>query len=495
MPQYFLQKKCFLSCKAEGLPLLLLLILFYSNMKKISLLLFLFSILLSCSKDDEVYISQEVDANEQFSGGETTTFDFSQNAFSLQAPNLNTQNGLDFFVGNSLFNQNWVTAPASTTARDGLGPLFNAHSCSGCHGDDGRGRPPLYTGELDHGLLLRLSVFGENSNGGTVNDLNYGGQIQDQSILNIDTEAAFEITYQDITGQYVDGTSYTLQKPIYHITNLMYGPIANDINVSPRVANQMIGLGLLEAIGENTLLSFSDENDSNNDGISGRPNYVWDIASNSTRIGRFGWKANQPNLRQQVAGAFNGDMGITSTLFPNENCPPGVDCNTLPNGGAPEIPDNNLSHVTLYSSTLGVPARRNWDEISILEGKALFNQINCNSCHIPKITTGIHQTINALSNQIIRPYTDLLLHDMGDELSDNREDFLATGNEWRTPPLWGIGLIETVNGHTRLLHDGRARNIEEAILWHGGEAENSKLAYKNLNVINREKIIAFLNTL
>ncbi len=474
---------------------MLLLILFYTNMKKILPILFLLSILHSCSKDDEVYIPQEIDANEQFSGGETTTFDFSQNAFSLQAPNLNTQEGLDFFVGNSLFNQNWVTAPASTTARDGLGPLFNAHSCSGCHGDDGRGRPPLYAGELDHGLLLRVSIFGTNANGGTVNDPNYGGQIQDQSILNIDTEAAFNITYQEITVQYADGTSYTLQKPIYHITNLMYGPIANEINVSPRVANQMIGLGLLEALDENTLLNFSDENDSNNDGISGRPNYVWDIASSSTKIGRFGWKANEPNLRQQVAGAFNGDMGITSTLFPNENCPPGVDCNTLPNGGSPEIPDNNLNHVTLYSSTLGVPARRDWDEVAIQEGKALFNQINCNSCHIPKMVTGNHSTIDALSNQTIRPYTDLLLHDMGDELSDNREDFLATGNEWRTPPLWGIGLIETVNGHTNLLHDGRARNMEEAILWHGGEAENSKLAFKNLDAINREKVIAFLNTL
>lgn len=481
--------------KAEEFAPLLLLILFYSNMKNIFSIVLLISTLLSCSKDDETYIPQEIDPNEQFSGGETTTFDFSQNAFSIQATNLNNQEGLDFFVGNSLFNQNWVTAPASTTARDGLGPLFNAHSCSGCHGDDGRGRPPLYTGEVDHGLLLRLSIFGTNANGGSLNEPNYGGQLQDQSILTIDTEAAFEISYQEIVGQYADGTSYTLQKPIYHITNLMYGPIANNINISPRVANQMIGLGLLEAIDENTLLNFSDENDSNSDGISGRPNYVWDVENNSTKIGRFGWKANQPNLRQQVAAAFNGDIGITSTLFPLENCPPGVDCNTLPNGGSPEIPDNNLNHVTLYSSTLGVPARRNWDEIEIQEGKALFNQINCNSCHIPQIVTGNHPTIDALSNQIIRPYTDLLLHDMGDELSDNSTDFLATGNEWRTPPLWGIGLIETVNGHTRLLHDGRARNMEEAILWHGGEAENSKIAFKNLDAINREKVIAFLNTL
>lgn len=463
-------------------------------MKNTITTLLLAAIALSCSNDDN-YISQNLDANEQFSGGETTTFDFSSNAFSLQAPNINTEQGLNFFVGNSLFNQNWVSAPASTTARDGLGPLFNARSCSGCHGDDGRGRPPYSTSELSHGLLLRLSINGVSTNGGTVNDSNYGGQLQDQSIQNIDTEAGFEITYQDINGQYTDGTPYTLQKPIYHITDLMYGPISNDINISPRVANQMIGLGLLEAIDEATILSFSDESDSNNDGISGRPNYVWDVATNSTVLGRFGWKANQPNLQQQVAGAFSGDIGITSSLFPNENCPPGVDCNNLPNGGEPEITDENLSHVTLYSSTLGVPARRNWNDENVQEGKALFNQINCNSCHIPEITTGVHPTIDALSNQTIRPYTDMLLHDMGDDLSDNRADFLATGNEWRTPPLWGIGLIETVNGHTRLLHDGRARNIEEAILWHGGEASASKLAFTQLNSVEREKIIAFLNTL
>lgn len=464
-------------------------------MKKIFFTIIFTSIIISCSNDDEAYISQQLDVNEQFSGGETTIFDFSSNAFSLQAPNISTAQGLDFFVGNSLFNQNWVTAPASTTARDGLGPLFNARSCSGCHGDDGRGRPPLYTGELDHGLLLRLSLNGTTSNGGTVNDANYGGQLQDQSISTIDTEAAFEITYQNIDGAYADGTLYSLQKPIYHITNLMYGPIDNDVNVSPRVANQMIGLGLLEAIDEATLLEFSDEFDSDNNGISGRPNYVWDVESNTTQIGRFGWKANQPNLRQQVAGAFNGDMGITSTLFPDENCPPGIDCSTLPDGGTPEISDENLNHVTLYSSILAVPARRNWNDIDVQEGRDVFNQINCNACHIPKIVTGNHPSIDAVSNQTIRPFTDMLLHDMGDNLSDNRADFLATGNEWRTPPLWGIGLIETVNGHTRLLHDGRARNIEEAILWHGGEAENSKLAFTNLNATKREKLILFLNTL
>jgi CxxC motif-containing protein (DUF1111 family) len=463
-------------------------------MKKTILITLVAIIILSCSKDDG-YVSQNLNSNEQFSGGETTTFDFSSNAFSLQAPNISTSQGLDFFIGNSLFNQNWVTAPASTTARDGLGPLFNARSCSGCHGDDGRGRPPYNVNELSHGLLLRLSINGSTSNGGTVNDVNYGGQLQDQSIQNIDTEAAFEITYQDINGQYADGTSYTLQKPIYHITDLMYGSISDDINISPRVANQMIGLGLLEAIDETTILGFSDELDSDNDGISGRPNYVWDVATSSTVLGRFGWKANQPNLQQQVAGAFSGDIGITSTLFPEENCPPGVDCDHLPNGGSPEITDENLSHVTLYSSILGVPARRNWDASEVQEGKALFNQINCNSCHIAEITTGIHPTIDALSNQTIRPYTDMLLHDMGDSLSDNRTDFLAAGNEWRTPPLWGIGLIETVNGHTRLLHDGRARNIEEAILWHSGEAAVSKLAFTQLNSIEREKIITFLNTL
>jgi CxxC motif-containing protein (DUF1111 family) len=457
-------------------------------------LLLLTTFLVSCSNEEQTYTPFIAEENEAFSGGETTIFDVSVNAFGFQAPNLVGDNSLFFFTGNSLFNQNWVTAPASTTARDGLGPFFNARACSTCHFRDGRGRAPEFDGETSHGLLLRLSIPETDLNGGNKPDPIYGGQLQDQSVQNTTTEASFTISYSDKVINYSDGTSVTLRNPEYIINDLAYGNLASNLQVSPRVAQQMVGLGLLEAVTENTLLSFADEFDTDNDGVSGRPNYVWNIETQSTTIGRFGWKANQPTIKQQISAAFAGDLGITSTLFPDENCPEGVDCSSFVNGGSPEISDENIGKVTLYSSTLAVPGRRDYDEINILEGKKLFIDSKCTSCHIAKMRTGSHE-IPALENQTIRPYTDLLLHDMGTDLADNTPDFKATGTEWRTPPLWGIGLIETVNSHTNLLHDGRARTIEEAILWHGGEAEKSKNIFVNLTSEERTKIIDFIKTL
>lgn len=453
---------------------------------------------ISCKKDwdDDIeyeYIKLQAEADEQMSGGETTRFIHSAEAFEFSAPNITLDEKLDFFVGNSLFEKNWVTAPASTTARDGLGPLFNSRSCAGCHFKDGRGRPPKSDKEFGTGMLLRLSI-GNNPITGPIPDPNYGGQLQDRSILGVPTEATFRITYEYIDGKYPDGTSYQLRKPTFHVENLTQGLLKATF-ISPRIANQMVGLGLLEAIPESTLLENSDENDENNDGISGRPNYVWDIVENKTALGRFGWKANQPNIKQQVAAAFSGDMGLTTSIFPEENIPPSHKNIPIPNGGSPEVDDVALNDVTLYSSVLAVPSRRNWKAQDILEGKQLFSKINCSACHIPKFTTGDTHPIKALRNQTIRPYTDLLLHDMGEGLSDNSPDFLATGDEWRTPPLWGVGLIEIVNKHQLLLHDGRARGVEEAILWHGGEAEKSKQKFMELRKEERNKIIAFINTL
>lgn len=464
-------------------------------MKKISFsyILLLFFFIFGCSKDG-IYIPLVAEENEELSGGQTTVFNEGVNAFGIQASNLKGDNALFFFTGNSLFNQNWVTAPASTTARDGLGPFFNARACSTCHFRDGRGRAPEVMGEINHGLLLRLSIPGTLPNGVSNPEPIYGGQLQDQSIQNATTEGTFDVIYTEKTVTYPDGETVNLRVPQYEIKNLAYGNLALNTQISPRVAQHMVGLGLLEAIPENTLLSNADENDANNDGISGKPNYVWNIEKQSLTLGRFGWKANQPTVKQQVASAFAGDIGITSSLFPDANCPDGVDCDQFPNGGTPEISDENLNKVSLYSSTLGVPARRNYEDFSVLEGKKLFNDIQCASCHIPKMETGSHP-IPALANQTIRAYTDLLLHDMGADLADNAPDFQASGNEWRTPPLWGIGLIETVNGHTNLLHDGRARNFEEAIVWHGGEAEASKVAFMNLQKSEREKVIEFLKSL
>lgn len=451
-------------------------------------------LLQSCSDNDESYVPLIAEEGEQFSGGDATVFNSSEEAFGFFIPALTFQERSDFGVGNSFFRQNWVSSPASTTARDGLGPFFNAHSCSSCHFKDGRGRPPLFPGEDRAGLLLRLTIGGQDANGFSLPDPIYGGQLQDHAILGQTAKGQYTISYQPIIETMQDGTVVTLQKPIYTITNLGYGPLAN-IYISPRIANQMVGLGLLESIPESTLLGFADENDTDADGISGRPNYVYDFVSKSIKMGRFGWKANQPNVRQQVASALAGDMGITSSLFPNESGPFGVDLTIIPNGGEPEITDNNLNKMVLYSSTLAVPARRNYNDENVLKGKKTFENIQCTSCHIPKIQTGNTHAITILRNQTIRPYTDLLLHDMGADLADNAVDFKASGSEWRTPPLWGIGLLQIVNGHTNLMHDGRAKNVEEAILWHGGEGQKAKDKYKKLSVTERQDLLAFINSL
>ena len=258
----------------------------------------------------------------------------------------------------------------------------------------------------------------------------------------------------------------------------------------------MIGLGLLEAITEEDILAGADPDDADGDGISGRPNMVWDRAQQRSVLGRFGWKAGQPNLNQQNAEAFANDMGLTSSLIPHDNCTTAqTDCLAAPHGGEPEVSDNILASVLFYSRNLGVPARRDVDSPDVLKGKSLFHQAGCQKCHTPSFTTSADAAEPELASQLIRPYTDLLLHDMGDGLADGREEFLANGREWRTAPLWGIGLTQTVNGHTQFLHDGRARNLLEAILWHGGEAEAAKQQVLRFDSDERAALLAFLNSL
>ncbi len=432
----------------------------------------------------------------ELSGGQATVFDTTRNAFSHPVPGLEREQELLFFVGNSFFNQNWVTAPASTTARDGLGPLFNSRSCAGCHFLDGRGRLPTDPADSPTGFLIRLSVPGSDLSGAPQPEPVYGGQFQNHAVLGVVPEGQVTITYTEITGTFADGTPYTLRKPHYTLTDLGYGALHPETLLSPRVANQMIGLGLLEAVPEETILALADPADRNGDGISGRPNYVWDAFNGRMAVGRFGWKANQPHLLQQVASAFNGDIGITSSLRPAASCTAAqADCLKTPSGGEPELSDEDLLKVVLYSSALAVPARRNWAEPNVLRGQQLFTEIGCARCHAAQLQTGVHPTIPALSHQTISPYTDLLLHDMGPELADGRPDFAATGSEWRTPPLWGIGLFGTVNGHTTYLHDGRAGNLLEAVLWHGGEAEASKQRVLELTQAERDALIAFLESL
>lgn len=470
--------------------------LYIMNKNIVACLLLISALCASCSNENESgYVPLTAEEGEQYSGGTTTVLNATEEAFGFASATLTASESTDFGVGNSFFRQSWVSAPSSTTARDGLGPFYNAVSCSACHFKDGRGRPPAFDGELGKGLLLRFSTPGSDAFGGALADGIYGHQLQDNAILGSTIKGQVGITYQNFTEILADGTTVELQKPVYHINNLGYGPLAANVMVSPRVASQMVGLGLLEAVPQSTWLGFADENDANGDGISGRANYVYDIESNSVKMGLFGWKANQPSIKQQIAAAFLNDMGITSALLPTEYAPTGVDISGIPNGGSPEIPDVAFNRVVVYSQSLAVPMRRNYNDPKVLNGKKVFGDLNCIACHKPKMETGNTYSIAGLRNQVIRPYTDMLLHDMGQGLADGAADYLAAGNEWRTPPLWGIGLIETVNGHTRYLHDGRARNLTEAILWHGGEAQQAKEAFKALNPQDREDLLKFLNSL
>ena len=379
-----------------------------------------------------------------------------------------------FVTGNSFFRSNWVTAPASVQSLDGLGPIFNAISCGSCHFKDGRAAPPNSPDAPLNGLLFRLSIPGTDIHGGPLGDPVYGGQFQDKAILNVQNEGRVRVSYTELPGEYPDGTPYSLRVPVYEFYDLHYGDLAAGWMYSPRIAPQVPGLGLLEIVPESDLLLLVDEDDADGDGISGRPNYVWDVEKQQLVFGRFGWKANQPSLLQQTAGAFNGDIGITTSLFPNDHLSPTQQqlYPNIPNGGSPELSDELLNKVVSYMRTLSVPARRDHDKEKILRGKYLFSELNCSGCHTPQLNTGSGGQIEALKNQKIWPYTDLLLHDMGPDLADGRPDYLATGSEWRTPPLWGIGLLQTVNGHTFLLHDGRAPKHRRSnpVAWRRGGA-------------------------
>lgn len=450
-----------------------------------------------------IVLSSTAFANDLKSGGDTSVKKEGPNAFSLPAANLPMSKRLDFSVGNSFFRNPWVSAPASTDARDGLGPLFNTNGCQNCHIKDGRGHPPEKGDSHAVSMLVRLSIPALTAEqkkavitSGVIPEPTYGGQLQDFALQDQKPEGQISIRYSDVPVTFSDGTTVVLRKPTVEIRDLAYGEMHPQTLLSARVAPSMIGLGLLESIAEETLLQWADEDDLNQDGISGKLNKVWDVQTQSLAIGRFGWKAGQPTLMQQNAAAFNGDLGLTSHLFPQENCTDRQDlCRKLPNGGSPEVSDNILDFVEFYSQHLAVPIRRNVNDPQVKLGETLFVQSGCESCHKQTVKTAKREALPALSEQTIHPYTDLLLHDMGPGLADNRPEYLANGQEWRTPPLWGIGYTQEVNDHTYFLHDGRARNLMEAVLWHGGEAEAAKQNVLKMSAKERDALIAFLNSL
>lgn len=439
---------------------------------------------------------------EALSGGSTTVQQSDHNAFSLPSANLSPLRRLDFSVGNSFFRNPWVIAPATTTARDGLGPLFNTNACQNCHIKDGRGHPPAADASSAVSMLVRLSIPAGPADktsllhAGIVPEPVYGGQLQDMAIPGSAPEGKVRIDYRSLPMHFTDGTQVELRQPTLQISQLGYGPLHPDTQFSARIAPPMIGLGLLEAIPMASILANADPDDANGDGISGRANQVWDDERGTTVLGRFGWKAGQPTLNQQNAHAFAGDMGLTTNLLPRDDCTAAqTSCLQAASGGQPEVSDEILALVLFYSRNLGVPARRQVDDLQVRQGKQLFNQAGCSGCHTPSFTTRSDAAEPELANQLIRPYSDLLLHDMGDGLADNRPEFLASGREWRTAPLWGVGLTETVNGHSQLLHDGRARNLLEAILWHGGEADAARQKVLAFDAEQRAALLAFLHSL
>jgi CxxC motif-containing protein (DUF1111 family) len=465
-----------------------------------------FALAITLSACDDAPRFTQAEPGEALSGGSTTVKKSDRNAFSLPSANLSPLRRLDFSVGNSFFRNPWVIAPSTTAARDGLGPLFNTNACQNCHIKDGRGHPPAPDAINAVSMLVRLSIPDDPAfahlieRTGVLPEPVYGGQLQDMAIPGVAPEGKVRVDYVEHAVTFKDGMQVSLRKPELRITALGYGPMHPHTQFSARIAPPMIGLGLLEAIPEAAILAQADPDDKDGNGIAGRANRVWDDTQQKTVLGRFGWKAGQPNLNQQNAHAFSGDMGLTTRLKPADDCTAAqTACLNAPNGdspeGEPEVSDNIQRLVLFYSRNLGVPARRDVDSPSVLAGKNLFYQAGCQLCHTPQFTTRADAAEPELANQIIRPYSDLLLHDMGEGLADHRSEFQASGRDWRTSPLWGIGLTETVSGRTQFLHDGRARNLLEAVLWHGGEAQAAQQHVLGFDASQREALLAFLNSL
>jgi CxxC motif-containing protein (DUF1111 family) len=410
--------------------------------------------------------------------------------------NLNDEDYDKFILGRSFFTIPWVEAPSATTARDGLGPLFNANTCVSCHPSNGRGTLFNKDGFESRALLSKLSLNANNSKEhqeflkykGFIPDAMYGGQLSINAIHGIDFEGKVKVDFDEVEILFFDGEKQILLKPKYSLKSLNYGFISKDTNISYRIAPTLNGMGLIELISNEDILKNVDENDNNSDGISGRANYVYSNITKKEELGKYTWKASVPFLKEQIAAAASNDMGITTTIFPFENCTKAQEkCNDVPKARDKiDLPDDRLDAIDYYLRNIKSYTPKVTKEFE--EGVEIFEQISCSKCHISSFETN--------KGFKVYPYSDFLLHDMGEELSDGRSEFKATSSEFRTAPLWGLALHERINAERpRLLHDGRARTFQEAILWHGGEAQNAKNNYMNLPKEKREKLIKFLEEL
>ena len=466
------------------------------------------------------------DPQEVKQGGDTGISISSAESYSKPSSNLTASRKGHFFIGNAFFRQPWVIAPASTDSRDGLGALFNVAACQSCHVKDGRGHAPMTSDDDADSLLIRLAMPAttdeqrqqlQNSLIEKVVHPMYGGQLQDRGIQGVPAEARIAVQWTDKPVTFADGHVETLRAPTFNLTKPGYGAFDDDLMVSPRVALPMIGLGLLEQIPDEAIKKQAvDNKNSTNGDISGKFNWVMDPQTGKHALGRFGWKAGQTKLITQNQSAFNEDMGLTSNIRPHESCMPtqtacmnattGAD--EQGNGKSPvEVNDEVAKFVEFYTRNLAVPHRRDADDTLVLAGKKRFYDIGCQSCHTPRYQLSKTDDDHLEQHgQVIYPYTDLLLHDMGNDLADRtiagklpskdvQVEFLANSYEWRTPALWGIGLAQTVDPQATFLHDGRARTLMEAVLWHGGEAQKQQQKVLKLDKQGRSELNAFLQSL
>ncbi|WP_233993474.1 di-heme oxidoredictase family protein [Salinibacter altiplanensis] len=417
-------------------------------------------------------------------GGQTTVESATANAFTFPAPNL-TGSAVDkHAAGDAEFEATFVSAPAAVNG--GVGPIFSNTSCEACHPANGRSQQ----------VLAHISAPGADARGVPQPVQGFGTTLEERAIFGHENEADLNVAYRDSTVRLSGGETVTLRVPSYRVEDA-YRPFPSDAQVSPRAALPVIGLGLLEAVPASVLRRWADEQARDDDAVDGEVNEVWNQAQEEMQVGRFGWKALAPTLRKQTSAAYHLDMGVTTPRRPTESGagqPPHEEADSLNND--PEVTAETVSQATFYVQSLGVPARRDAEDPAVRRGEEIFSNVGCATCHRPVAESGRLEGVPSVSNQQFAPYTDLLLHDMGPALADGRPVFDASGREWRTPPLWGLGLRELIQGHNTLLHDGRARSIREAILWHGGEARPARERFRTkLSGDERDALVAFLRSL
>lgn len=426
--------------------------------------------------------------------GAASTSDASPAAYRQPLASLDAAQMKHFSLGAEHLDARWVNYWFEK-GEWGSGPTFNAEACASCHVRNGRGAP-VASGDGPHSLIVRLSLPGSNARGAPQPHPAYGDQLQTRGVPGVvPAEGSVELAWEELQAvRLPEGDLVPLRRPVVALRGLEFGPLGAQVLTSARVAPPLVGLGLLDAVPDSVLLALAQ--DPPDPAMGGHPNRAWDYATGAPSLGRFGHKANVASLRQQVAAAFHGDIGVSSDYFPEQNCPPvQKQCREFMPAGRPELGKVRWAAVEFHLRAAAVPARRGVDDPAVVRGEALFAQARCNGCHVPELRTGEVAGLPGLSNQVIRPYTDLLLHDLGEGLADGRPDFAASGREWRTAPLWGIGLSATVNGQATYLHDGRARTHAEAILWHGGQAQPSRDAFVALPRQDREALLRFLGSL